>query len=186
MINAEQIGQISSYLALAFGLLFFVFACKYYLAILLALFGGKTSKVDINNYRNRLFRQPDREEPFISIQLPFYNEKNVAKRIIDACSKLEYSNYEVIIADDSRDETINILQDISRRQGKPKIKIVHRNDRAGFKGGALQKAMEYMDPRTKYVVVFDADFLPPPDILQRFLWYFEGETNGNSNKATNM
>jgi len=171
------IGQASSYIALIFGVIFFIFACKYYLAILLALFGGKTNttskKQGLNHPWNTIVRPDD--EPFISIHLPFYNEKNVARRIIDACSKLDYSNYEIIIADDSKDETIDILKTIGREKKEPPLKIVHRNDRAGFKGGALQKASQYMDPRTKYVVIFDADFMPPPDILKRFIWYFEGE-----------
>ncbi|MHA1287691.1 MAG: glycosyltransferase [Candidatus Thorarchaeota archaeon] len=177
MTTIEVIGQASSYIALSFGFIFFIFACKYYLAILLALFGGKTNTISKKQGAKKPWNtaQQPKDEPFISIQLPFYNEKNVARRIIDACSKLDYSNYEILIADDSRDETIEILQEIGRQKNNPPIKIVHRNDRVGFKGGALQKATQFMDPRTKYVVVFDADFMPPPDILRRFLWYFEGE-----------
>jgi cellulose synthase/poly-beta-1,6-N-acetylglucosamine synthase-like glycosyltransferase len=183
VIAAEKIGQMCSNLALAFGLIFFLFACKYYISTLLALFGGKTSKVNINKYKR--FTTSMGDEPFISIQLPMYNEKNVAERIIDACSKLDYSNFEVVIADDSRDETIEKLKELGRQRIGPKLKIVHRGDRAGFKGGALQKAIEFMDPRTKYIVVFDADFIPPPDILRRFIWYFEGENRITSSKAEN-
>lgn len=205
---AMLIGQICSYIALAFGILFFLFACKYYVAILIALFsgtGGGKNNVNANGgnwngdaaswnmgasgfperdkdvkEKNYAFN-PDgqkRAEPFISIQLPFYNEKNVARRIIHACVGLDYSNYEIVVADDSRDETIEILKELNKREGGPTIKSVHRKDRSGFKGGALQKAVDFMDPRTRYVVVFDADFIPPPYILRRFLRYFEGE-NGN-------
>jgi len=117
-------------------------------------------------------------EPFISIHLPFYNEKNVARRIIEACQEIHYKNFEIIVADDSRDETIDIIKKMNIKKESPKIKIIHRNDRSGFKGGALQNATKYMNPKAKYVVIFDADFIPPPDILKRFLWYFQREIDG--------
>jgi cellulose synthase/poly-beta-1,6-N-acetylglucosamine synthase-like glycosyltransferase len=95
----------------------------------------------------------------------------------------------VIVADDSRDETIEILKELNKKREKSTIKYVHRKDRKGFKGGALQEAVSFMNPNTKYVVILDADFIPPPDILKKFLWYFESqytevnknENNGNGN-----
>ena len=213
------VGQAFSYVALSVGLFFFLFACKYYFAILIALFSGRTNGSNGKNGNSRngkngrnnsslmgflpghlrrhtngngkgngngdafeeLFKENRlAREPFVSIQLPFYNEKNVAKRIIQACVDIDYSNYEILVADDSRDETIEILKEINKRTDGPTIKFVHRKDRAGFKGGALQKATQYMDPRTEYAAVFDADFIPPPDILKKFIWYFEGNRrNGN-------
>jgi len=215
--TALIVGQACSYIALTFGIFFFIFACKYYFAILIALFGGRTNGRNgngngrngykrNNGFRNGVFgffrqqnskigddyfynasnqRNGREEEPFVSIQLPFYNEKNVARRIIQACSEIDYTNFEVVVADDSRDETIEILKEISRRRDGPTVKVVHRKDRAGFKGGALQKAVDFMDPRTEYVVVLDADFIPPPDILRRFLWYFEGQNGNNSHENGN-
>lgn len=209
---AMIVGQTCSYIALAFGIFFFLFAVKYYFAILIALFSGRVNgRTDGNcyvidgggtdNLNNGLLglfnrhksgngndkqlnanyrRNVGQNEPFVSIQLPFYNEKNVAKRIIQACVELDYTNYEVIVADDSRDETIEILKELNKRRRGPTIKFVHRKNRTGFKGGALQKAVEFMDSRTKYVVVFDADFIPPPDIIDRFLVYFEGQDGNGS------
>ena len=220
MSTAAIVGQICSYLALSFGIFFFIFACKYYLAILIALFSGRTNGRNGNGknngswtsrWRNGLFalfgqsqngsisdfsysRTDDgvtaRDEPFVSIQLPFYNEKNVARRIIQACAEIDYANYEVIVADDSRDDTIEVIKELNRRRDGPTVKFVHRKDRTGFKGGALQKAVSFMNPNTKYIVIFDADFIPPPDIIKRFLWYFESQyaevnrngSNGNGHR----
>jgi len=117
-------------------------------------------------------------QPFVSIHLPFYNEKNVADRILKACTSLDYENYEVIVADDSIDETVEILK---KWKDHPKVKVIHRESRKGWKGGALNEALKQMDPRAEYVMVFDADFVPPPDIVQQFLPYFGNNTNGNRN-----
>ena len=196
----ESIGLIFAYIALTFGIAFFIYACKYYGSIILVLLKGKSARDEFNNLENYINNNhkasdtaPDHfggcsdladesvssegrndgvNEPFISIHLPFYNEKNVARRVLDACGNLDYSNYEVLVVDDSRDETVKILRDINRRRGVPTLKFIHRKERRGFKGGALSEALRHMDPRTEYVVVFDADFIPPPDTLRKFLWYF--------------
>src|SRR4029077_7741317 len=52
------------------------------------------------------------------------------------------------------------------------------HSRLGFKGGALREALAVMDPRTEYVVIFDADSMPFPDSIERFLPYFY-EINGD-------
>jgi glycosyltransferase involved in cell wall biosynthesis len=90
---------------------------------------------------------------------------------------LDYPHYEVIVADDSTDETTQILR--MRWASHPKVKLSHRENRSGFKGGALNQALEQTDSRAQFIAVFDADFIPPPDILYQFLAYFYG-LNGNS------
>jgi len=153
-----------------------------------------------NGYRNHAanrnsgserFATDQSSEPFVSIHLPFYNERNVAERIISACMSMDYGNYEVIVIDDSTDETVRLLDRWSKYQAsmtyalnggsslsgqlvtlqRPALKIVHREKRAGFKGGALDEALKRMDPRAEYVIVLDADFIPPPDLIKTFLSY---------------
>lgn len=178
MLLTVAVGQVFSYIALAFGIFFFLYATKYYIATLLALFGGGGASYN-NSMRNRGITMG--REPFISIHLPFYNERNVARRIIEACLNLDYTNYEISVVDDSTDETVEVLKEISveRRRPLPTIKVIHRRERSGFKGGALSAALRHIDPRAEYIVVFDADFIPPRDILKRFLWYF-GEGGGGA------
>src|SRR5258706_4137049 len=107
--------------------------------------------------------------PFVSLHVAAYNEKRVIERLLTSLDQLEYPAYEVVLVDDSTDESVQILQ---RWVGRPKFKILHRNSRQGFKGGALSEALKVMDPRTEYVVVFDADSMPFPDSIDRFLPYF--------------
>jgi len=142
--------------------------------------GGNGSSKSVNNgNNNHRNNNHNNHQPFISIHLAFYNEKNVADRILTACTSLSYANYEVIVVDDSKDETVEILK---KWQDNPRVKIIHREARKGWKGGALNEALKRMDPRTEYVLVFDADFIPPTDIIQQFLPYFAGVSiNGNRN-----
>jgi glycosyltransferase involved in cell wall biosynthesis len=59
------------------------------------------------------------------------------------------SQYEVVVVDDSTDESVEILKRWKRRK---RFKVLNRKNRAGFKGGALQEALKLMDARTEYVV----------------------------------
>jgi cellulose synthase/poly-beta-1,6-N-acetylglucosamine synthase-like glycosyltransferase len=169
-----HVGLVASYAALALGGLCFIYALKYYASTLIAL-----SLLNPEGRLNDMVIQPGElgldyaEQPLVSVHLPFYNEANVARRIIDACIDLDYGNYEVLVADDSRDQTLDVLRDPEYRISRPALKFVHRKDRGGFKGGALQQALRYMHPDAEYVVVFDADFVPPPDIISKFLSVFK-------------
>ncbi|MGD2201582.1 MAG: hypothetical protein PVJ38_08125, partial [Candidatus Bathyarchaeota archaeon] len=111
MSTVTFVGGAFSYLALTIGLFFFLFACKYYVSILVALFigrgkgegheGGFNGLAERVEEYGKLESEKVCEEPFVSIQLPFYNERNVARRIIKACIDMDYTNYEILVADDS-------------------------------------------------------------------------------------
>ncbi|MCH7611438.1 MAG: glycosyltransferase [Chloroflexi bacterium] len=183
--------------ALFFGGIFFLYALKYYMSIALILIANASRGNGYGNGRHKgngngngngnglrgIPRNGDDHDafhykPFISVHLPLYNEKSVVDRLLQSVTSFDYENFEVIVADDSSDETSDILD--QRWANHPRVKISRRHDRNGFKGGALQKALEVTDPRAEFIVVFDADFIPPPDILQQFLAYFFG-VNGNGN-----
>jgi cellulose synthase/poly-beta-1,6-N-acetylglucosamine synthase-like glycosyltransferase/transposase-like protein len=124
--------------------------------------------------------------PFVSIHLPFYNEKKVAERILKACTAMDYPNFEIIVCDDSTDETIEIVNQFVKKHDQthpngPKIKVLHRPTREGFKGGALGYALKQMNPKTEFCVVFDADFIPYPDTLELFVKYFKVNNENQEN-----
>ena len=114
-------------------------------------------------------RLPIARQPFVSVQVALYNEAHVVDRLLAACTSFDYENYEVLVADDSTDETVELLQ---RWRSHPRVKILHRTNRKGFKGGALQEALRRMNAKTEYVMIFDADFIPPTDAIWHFLDYF--------------
>ncbi|MEM4288237.1 MAG: glycosyltransferase family 2 protein [Candidatus Caldarchaeum sp.] len=116
------------------------------------------------------------DAPLISIHIALYNEERVVERLMEALSSLDYPNYEVIVVDDSTDSTTEKLK---RWSNDPRFKIIHRESRKGFKGGALNEALRHTHPDAKYIVVFDADFVPPNDVLWNLLASMNSSGNGN-------
>lgn len=116
--------------------------------------------------------------PFVSIHIPLYNERRVAERILKALTNLTYpkDKYEVVVVDDSTDETTDIVKRFEDEYEN--VKLIHRKSREGFKGGALAKALETMDQRTEFIIVFDADFIPYPDTIEQFLKHFVASCGG--------
>ncbi len=112
--------------------------------------------------------------PAVTIQLPIYNEKYVVDRLLEAVSKFNYpkDKFEVQILDDSTDETTAIIVK-KIEQLRPlglDIKLVHRENRLGFKAGALDHGINFV--KGEFIAIFDADFIPEPDFLIKTLPYF--------------
>jgi cellulose synthase/poly-beta-1,6-N-acetylglucosamine synthase-like glycosyltransferase len=112
--------------------------------------------------------------PVVTVQLPIYNEMYVAERLIDAVCKLDYPSelLEIQVLDDSTDETSQIAELAVRRQAQRgvDIKYLHRSDRRGFKAGALDAGLR--QARGEFVAIFDADFIPGPEFLQKTVNHF--------------
>jgi cellulose synthase/poly-beta-1,6-N-acetylglucosamine synthase-like glycosyltransferase len=124
-------------------------------------------------------RFPTDDLPFVTIQLPIFNEQFVIHRLIEACCRLEYprDRFEIQVLDDSTDETIEVAQQIVARYangfaGMPPQPIVyiHRENRYGFKAGALDAGLD--TARGEFVAIFDADFVPPRDWIMKVIHHF--------------
>jgi hypothetical protein len=120
--------------------------------------------------RRRLPEPPaPREWPLVTVQLPLFNERFVARRLLEAVSRLDYprDRLHLQILDDSTDCTVRLTRRLAacfRRRGL-NVEHVHRTRRAGFKAGALAEGLRRS--RAPLVAIFDADFVPPPDFLRR-------------------
>ena len=122
----------------------------------------------------------DSNLPFVSIQLPVFNEMYVMERLIDATVKMNYplDRFEIQILDDSTDETL----EISRRKAEEhrangvNIEVVVRPDRKGYKAGALQYGMSKL--KGEFIAIFDADFIPDPNFLRATIPHFENSKIG--------
>ena len=112
--------------------------------------------------------------PRVTIQLPLYNERYVAERLIDEVCRLDYPRelLEIQVLDDSTDETVAVARHAVERQAALGCSIAyyHRDNREGYKAGALAEGLR--QATGEFIAIFDADFLPPPDFLQKTLPYF--------------
>lgn len=119
-------------------------------------------------------------EPRLCIQIPIYNERYVAERVIDAVCELDWPRtlVEVQVLDDSDDETSSIVARRAAHWRRRGITVTHvrRGSREGFKAGALAHGMTLTD--SPFIAIFDADFVPPRDFLRRTLAVFDDPTVG--------
>ncbi|MBT3198529.1 MAG: glycosyltransferase [Phycisphaerales bacterium] len=114
------------------------------------------------------------ELPRVTVQLPMYNEETVAQRIIEEAARIDYPSdkLQIQVIDDSTDDTCRIAQETVARlkaQGVD-IQYLHRDDRTGYKAGALDAAMPHVTG--EFITIFDADFIPRADVLQDSIQHF--------------
>ena len=138
------------------------YTCNFYYLVFLA------------SKRKKIAEPIDIGTPSITIQLPIYNEKYVAKRLVDAVCNLDYpkDQMNIMVLDDSDDDTVDVLEktvNYYKTQGF-QIEHVRRGTRKGYKAGALKYAMQITD--TELVAIFDADFIPPTWFLKRAIPHF--------------
>ncbi|MGB6878328.1 MAG: cellulose synthase family protein [Candidatus Acidiferrales bacterium] len=114
------------------------------------------------------------EWPKVTIQLPIFNERYVVERLLDCVAQFDYprDKFEIQLLDDSTDETQAAARVCVERQQSLGISIhyIHRDNREGFKAGALQEGLK--TATGELIAIFDADFLPPADFLRRTVPYF--------------
>ena len=118
--------------------------------------------------------------PRVTVQLPVYNERYVVERLIRSVCELDYPSdcLQIQVLDDSTDETRDITQKTAakfRAMGFD-ISVLHRDDRRGFKAGALEEGLKYATG--EYIAIFDADFIPPKNFLKHTIHFFTDKNIG--------
>src|SRR5918994_1953579 len=155
-----------------------ILASYFFVLLILAVYGWHRYYL-VYIYMKHKHEQPQPkgafdELPVVTIQLPLYNEMYVVDRLVDAVCQIDYprERLEIQVLDDSTDETREIAELAVRRHALHgiDIKYIHREDRTGFKAGALDEGLKVA--RGTYVAIFDADFIPKPDFLTRTIHYF--------------
>ncbi len=120
------------------------------------------------------------EVPNVTIQLPVYNELYVMERLLDNIAKIDYpqDKLEIQVLDDSTDESFEITAKQIEQLQKTGLDIQHvtREDRVGFKAGALKEGLKVA--KGEFIAIFDADFLPEEDWLQRTIPFFKNDKIG--------
>jgi len=119
-------------------------------------------------------------EPRVCVQVPIYNERYVAERVLDAVCEMDWprDRFEVQVLDDSDDDTVSIVTRRLAHWGRHGIAMSHvrRASRDGFKAGALAHGLKLTD--SPFIAIFDADFMPPRDFLRRSMGAFEDSRIG--------
>ncbi len=151
---------------------------------ILFLFGSHGFVMIYYYFKNRDKRpvgRTDMEElPMVTVQLPVYNELYVVERLIDAVCALDYptDRLEIQVLDDSNDETVEVVARAVAHKKEEGYDIVQvrRENRVGFKAGALRYGMEIA--KGDFIAIFDADFVPKPNFLKDTLRHFTHERIG--------
>jgi len=148
--------------------------------LILAMYGFHRSSLLWMYYRNRHNRPKPAgrfsEMPAVTVQLPLFNEMYVVERLLDSVAQIRYprDRFQIQVLDDSTDETQEIckrkIAELGRKFPELDVEYIHRVDRTGFKAGALQNGLR--SAKGEFVLIFDADFLPLPDILERAIDHF--------------
>jgi cellulose synthase/poly-beta-1,6-N-acetylglucosamine synthase-like glycosyltransferase len=147
--------------------------------ILLASYGAHRYVLVYLYYKNKKNRTTEPaghfpELPRVTIQLPIFDEQFVVERLLDAICRLNYplEKLDIQVLDDSTDETVAVARGLVNHyaaKGFP-ISYHHRSNREGFKAGALAEGLK--TAQGEFVAIFDADFVPPEDFLQRVIHHF--------------
>lgn len=120
------------------------------------------------------------ELPGVTVQLPIYNEYHVVDRLLDAVGSIDWprDRFEVQVLDDSTDETQGRARAAVDRLCAAGIdaRYLHRDNRAGFKAGALEAGLQ--QARHDFIFILDADFVPPPSVLHEAMDHFTDDGIG--------
>ncbi len=129
-----------------------------------------------NKYKNKTPEPVGRFEelPFVTVQLPVYNEMYVVERLISSVCEIDYPRelMEIQVLDDSTDQTqeiAGVCVDEYKSLGF-QISYIHRDNRTGFKAGALENGLK--SAKGELIAIFDADFIPPRNFLRKTVDFF--------------
>ncbi|MGB1971495.1 MAG: cellulose synthase family protein [Flavobacteriaceae bacterium] len=135
------------------------------------------------NYKKAQHRKPQLPDldiskssnvPYVTIQLPVFNELYVIERLLKCVCQINYpqDRLEIQVLDDSNDESVSLTKTLVESLQKKGHNIVHlrRASRVGFKAGALKEGLK--TAQGEFIAIFDADFLPQPDWLIKTIPHF--------------
>lgn len=157
-MNLVSLGVILFYICMV---PLIVYSLKFYALTFLSLFykGRKPTGINI----------ADRELPKVTVQIPVFNDPIVTE-CVKSCLNFDYpkDKYEIIVIDDSTDETSQLLDKLKQDVGG--FKIIRRKNRKGFKAGALNEATKVSTG--DIIAIFDSDYVLDSDFLKKVVQPF--------------
>lgn len=112
--------------------------------------------------------------PKVCIQLPIFNEPLVVEALLAKVTAIRWpaDRLEIQLLDDSNDHTPEVVARwlAAHPASADKVRHIRRADRRGYKAGALSHGNTLTD--AEFFAIFDADFLPEPDFLEKLMPHF--------------
>ena len=112
--------------------------------------------------------------PRVCVQCPLFNEPLVVETLLEKVTALHWPSdlIDIQILDDSNDETPVIIERWLQAHPERAINVHHirRTQRQGYKAGAL--AHGTTQTKAEFLAVFDADFQPESDFLEKLIPHF--------------
>ena len=153
-----------------------VFSVSLFAMELLAMIGSAFQMLLLFTAKNRdrqaeqcsIAVKAGRYNPTVDILIPTYNEPDfIIKRTIMGCQALNYERKQVYVLDDTQRQSIKQL---AQELG---CHYITRPDNSHAKAGNLNNALRQTSG--ELVVVFDADFVPTTNFLERTVGFFRNE-----------
>jgi cellulose synthase/poly-beta-1,6-N-acetylglucosamine synthase-like glycosyltransferase len=179
LLKGSHVGTVVSYVIIGFyfltALVLMVYGLNCYLMVFLFQRGRKGAEIRRAHILNRYAHTKSTNHwPRVTTQIPVYNEYNVVARVMWAVARMKYpkDKHEIQVLDDSTDNTRGLIDQVADELQKEgyNVHVIRRNTRQGFKAGALAEGLN--SARGDLIAIFDADFAPPKDYLQRTVPFF--------------
>ena len=98
----------------------------------------------------------------LSVVIPTFNEGgNIENLVKQTDEALKGINYEIIFVDDSRDNTPDIIREVSKKYQS--VKLYHRENKSGLATAVLDG---FRIAKGDYIACMDADLQHPPIVLK--------------------
>lgn len=107
----------------------------------------------------------------VTIIVPTFNEReNIAELIARVAAALAGRDAEILVVDDSTDDTAGEVERVSAGAGLP-VRVIRRTENTGGLGGAV--ALGLSEAAGDVCIVMDGDLQHPPEVIPQLLSRFE-------------
>lgn len=122
-----------------------------------------------------------KDQPMITIMIPAHNEEVMIESTITYLfERLNYTNFEILVMNDgSTDETATIIKRLEQRF--PRLRMIEIVKNKG-KAHAFNIGMYFA--KGDYILSNDADTIPEPDALMKYMNYFIHDRDLNTSAVT--
>lgn len=121
------------------------------------------------------------DQPMITIMIPAHNEEVMIEETIDyLATQINYTNYEILVINDgSKDATLDILKKLQEKYDKLRVLNIQKNQ-----GKAHGFNLGLFFAKGEYILSNDADTIPEPDALMKYMNYFMSDKDVNTAAVT--